>query len=521
MSMNLLNTVKTQKRTLRRVLFLFLFRVSLFSGLHMVYHVIHETKKKGGLWATTDVIAVSCCCWLAITLFLGIIEGGRMVFGARLKCWKRTMDPIPIEIDDEDIKESDDEHSSKKTNHKAGSILLIPHTDWYVKKYRDVVFTRCMEVQGLCNDSLTADTSKGKQNDDHINFKLFVTPWALWYYVYACGISLFVFGYSLTGLSFLSEISALISCVIVFPIIFKNKHQNINCTKVGSWFPVQILSTIGIAISLCMMAIGYTIHSHDSMAAQWISNNIWLGILLPVICSSLLCKCSEQANAMRLSPERVLMFAMPSLAMLSVTYLSFFIPTIMIQDECPTTVITNSKDQLAEAFDNISKAIFNNDNKNNSERLFNKTLTQESDFYLQFWAWSNSSQMQAMRSFFEARKGFDFFLEDGNPLLSVFVLISPLMLWCTMVTIIGAASRGISNTQSALSGYTLVLTVQQYLLKSSPYWVIAAMVIIVPSCTLAILAEVYDDSETQECGCRRLKSKSIDMEDDDDDVAAV
>jgi hypothetical protein len=92
-----------------------------------------------------------------------------------------------------------------------------------------------------------------------------------------------------------------------------------------------------------------------------------------------------------------------------------------------------------------------------------------------------------------------------------------------MVTIIGAASRGISNTQSALSGYTLVLTVKQYLLTVNPYWAIAAMVIIVPSCILSIAAEVYDDAEKKDCRCRRLKSinEEGEEEDDEDEIAVV
>ena len=501
------NAKKNQKRTLRRVIFLFIFRVCIFSGLHIAYYAIHETKKKEYFWEASDVIAVSCCCWLAITLFLGIMEGGRILLGTRLNFWKRKMDPIPVEIDELRDNNNDTYDKSTINKRRTHSILLIPHTDWYVKKYRDVSFSRCMEVQGLCEDE---NVDKKKDQHDSVDFKLYVTPWALWYYVYACGISLFVFGYSITGLSMLSDVSAILSCVIVFPILFKTKHKE-NCAKVGSWFPIQILCTIGMSISLCMMAVGDAIHKHD-VAIQWLSNNIWLGVFLPMICSSLLCKCSEQAKAMRLSPERVLMFAMPSLAMLSVTYLSFYLPTI-IEEKCQQTQI-----DTAEVYNNLSKVIFsyNDSSKNHT--------TQESDFYLQFWSWSNSSQMQAMRTFFEARKGFDLFLlEDGSTLLTFFILISPLMLWATMVTIIGAASRGISNTQSALSGYTLVLTVKQYLLTVNPYWAIAAMVIIVPSCILSIAAEVYDDAEKKDCRCRRLKSinEEGEEEDDEDEIAVV
>ena len=82
-----------------------------------------------------------------------------------------------------------------------------------------------------------------------------------------------------------------------------------------------------------------------------------------------------------------------------------------------------------------------------------------------------------------------------------------------MVTIIGAAGRGISNTQSAFSAYTLVLAAKQYLLTLNPYWVIEATIVIVPLCILAILAEVHDDSENQ--ACSPLVFKGDDMSEEE------
>ena len=88
--------------------------------------------------------------------------------------------------------------------------------------------------------------------EDNVSVRYFVTPWTLWYYVYAGGISLFVFGYAINGLSIFSEISVIISSVVLYPMMFREKKME--KAAVADCFPIHYISALGMGCSAIIVS---------------------------------------------------------------------------------------------------------------------------------------------------------------------------------------------------------------------------------------------------------------------------
>ncbi len=468
-----------QERTFRKVLFQFIFRVILFACLQSVSHFILQSKIENSSrivenWPISDVIASSCCCWLAITIILGIIEGGKTIFGKP---------KVKQELHQDSIDDQDDEQETHPPPLYAEkySVLLIPRINWYEQGLKDANFTRCMEVRGGVMSRETLPCAK-----------IYITPWELWYNIYACGLSIFVFGYSINGLSLLPEVSAILSSIVIFPLVYKKSNR------------FQMIAAVGVALSLVLIAIG-DIAIDPRTWIQWMWNNLWLGILVPIMCINVLGKCSIQAKALGVSAQNILKFAMPSLAMLSVTYLSF-----MAVPYPDTFSIVNI--ETNQTHENSSYVLALNDNFNKANQNTSSSLLPQSEFAQLLSNWGNSSQIKYMQDFLNSRKGFEAIFEVKTAASIISILLAPVFLWCTMITMIGAAMRGTTNAQNAFSAYALVLVVKQFILTTGEHddraWVIAAIVMAVPACIMTIFAEVYD--ENNEC-CLHIADDSLDI----------
>jgi hypothetical protein len=447
------------------------------------------------------------------------------------------------------LKDGGDHVGDINCDNYSSSILLIPQTDWCTKSLSSLLSKNSVEI---------------KRHNKTMS-KLYITPWALWFYVYACGISLFVLGYCIHGMSMLPQISTIIASMVVWPwlvSVSKNDNNNSNNNMyehTGAskdaflmWFPMGNLSSLGVCISLCLAVLDDIIAGpHDWIL--WVSKNLWMGIVVPAMCSALLCKCSQQASAMHISGDKVLMFAMPSLAMMSVTFLSIYFPMHGIfsrEDFFHVDVINGNNKSLSlfsDFYYNSNKdgrdatSIFNESSSNYADNYGNDDVNNITDYLYNnislmilenrgsnvkikgndygldmFYYWGNYTQFM-IEKFIEKKSGWDFhpFLGVGG--ISIFLtIIAPACLWFAMIAIIAAAIKSVSGIQSTLSGIALVATIRQLILGERTFCIILSMIMLVPSCILT----VYNEALLHEFNQRIFLDRGdlYNIEDDEEEI---
>ena len=219
--------------------------------------------------------------------------------------------------------------------------------------------------------------------------------------------------------------------------------------------------------------------------------------MLPVMSSIFLCKCSAHVRVMNLTPQKILMFAMPSLAVMSAAFLCFYFPIsqqrsfyIELEKLFEHGINGNSSIifKISKSFGYAQQKDGYNINNNNGSQQ------QQSEIYVSLFSWANSTQIDGLKNIVNAGGGLDTLVEKGDALSVLSILLAPLMLWVAMVTVIGSTMRGEFNAHSALSSYILVLTVKHFLLNGGGPWNIASLVIVVPSCIMTMLAETWKNS---------------------------
>jgi hypothetical protein len=223
--------------------------------------------------------------------------------------------------------------------------------------------------------------------------------------------------------------------------------------------------------------------------------------VLPMMSSVFLCKCSKHARDMNLTPEKILKFAMPSLAVMSAAFLSLYFPVnqqrsfyIQLQTFFENGNVSGGNKngsimlQLSESLGyNTQQIDFNKGNETAGYQ-------QQSPIYFSLASFANFTQMDSVKNLVDSGKGLDILMERGNALSVVSILLAPFMLWLVMVTVIGSVIRGLFNAQSALCSYILVMTVKHYLLNGGGPWNIAALVVVIPSCIMTMAAEMWVNS---------------------------
>ena len=496
------------RRTFNKVLGLFLFRTVVFSCAHVVFCFIKHPRH-GDWWSMSDIIALSSCCWLILTLNLGIMEIFRYL-------WKMRRSKTENIDGKDDAKKADSKKN--KERRKLCSILLIPQTEWYTLR-SSTLLNENIEVK--INNNNGNNREKEIKNSQSNNVpknggELVVTPWTLWYYVYAAGIGLFVLGFSINGLSLMSEASILLSSIIAISFIFRDEAE--------ASFPLQYIASWGMGLSVGLVVIANIVNNPYMWGWRFLEN-MWMAVVLPVMSSVFLCKCGGHARDMNLTPEKILMFAMPSLAVMSAAFLSLYFP---VSEQHSFYV------QLQALFENRIKGLNSSDSVilRLSESLgYNQQATnetgnpgQQSPILFSLAAWANSTQIE---SIVNAERGFDMLMEKGNALSVISIILAPFMLWVVMVTVIGSVMRGVFNAQGAFSSYILVLAVKHFLLNGGDPWNIAALVVVVPSCIMTMVAETWKNSsfytnyhfDTADRGGR--DNDDEDEESETDDAAAV
>jgi hypothetical protein len=231
--------------------------------------------------------------------------------------------------------------------------------------------------------------------EDNVSVRYFVTPWTLWYYVYAGGISLFIFGYAINGLSIFSEISVIISSVVLYPMMFRGKKMEKAAAVADYCFPIHYISALGMgssAIIILFAAVILDPQNYDpnvNNIATWefwiLSGNLWVGILFPMVASIFLCKCSPIPSVMAMSAKRVLTFGMPSMAMMSIMFLSFYFTAENNQ---------HKRDQLDyfkewRLFFADNASLFSSTNNNNNGSAMNNNNATSA--YGLMWLWNSNT----------------------------------------------------------------------------------------------------------------------------------
>ena len=496
------------RRTFNKVLALFLFRTALFSCAQVVFYFIRQphhqqqqTNNNSGDnevgWSMPDIVALSSCCWLVLTIDLGIVEILRFLWKKRQSGrGKKVADQVNCAISDGEQKGDLRKNKRRET---VCSILLIPQTDWYTLK-SSVLLNENIEVKVNSNsingNNKHCESSKNERTKKNAT-GMIVTPWTLWYYVYAAGIGLFILGFSVNGLSLISETSVLLSSIIAISFFF---HEDIETS-----FPLQYIASWGMGIGVCLIVVAYVVDAPYVWGWMFLEN-MWMAVVLPTVTSIFLCKCSLQARAMNLTPERILMFAMPSLAVMSAAFLCFYFPAskqrsfyIQLQNLFEDGIDFYDRNANSSIILKLSESLGytqhygGNDNNNNGSSYYEQQQ-QQSPIYFSLVSWANSTQMEGVKNFVNAGRGLDMLIERGNALSIISILLAPFMLWAAMVTVIGSAIRGACNVQSAFSSYILVLTVKHFLLNGGGPWNIASLVIVVPSCIMTMVAETWKNS---------------------------
>ena len=374
--------------------------------------------------------------------------------------------------------------------------------------------------------------------EDNVSVRYFVTPWTLWYYVYAGGISLFIFGYAINGLSIFSEISVIISSVVLYPMMFRGKKMEKAAAVADYCFPIHYISALGMgssAIIILFAAVILDPQNYDpnvNNIATWefwiLSGNLWVGILFPMVASIFLCKCSPIPSVMAMSAKRVLTFGMPSMAMMSIMFLSFYFTAE--NNKHKRDQLDYFKEWRLFFADNVDlqnyimASLFSSTNNNNNGSAMNNNATSA---YGLMWLWNSNtttttnSNMGNMHNnniiinnnssnsgpnfqdFMRVGKGLEEALfEKSNFVVLLSSFMAPFLLWASVVTFIRAAMAGISDVQSVFSGYVLVFAAKHYILSSpdnnslssSPTLFVAAVAVAVPPCLITLFAETWKRS---------------------------
>ena len=580
------NSSHLKNHQFKKSLSLFIFKSSIFALLQLVFYFGPSRGNKEVEFQYN--LAISSSCWLTITLIWGIIEGFRVfIFQYKNPKHKRIVrdsDSIEGDLDENNNNFSNDDDKNVPPTHDGAdaqrhgdknctlnnsnsdksikerskaddifyrddyrhSILLIPQTDWRTQ-----------------SSSLLSRNSMEIKSRDKTTSKLFITPWALWFYIYACGISLFVLGYCIHGMSMLPQISTIIASMIVWPWIASvskndddNIYKNSGPEKDGLllWFPIGNLSSLGVCISLCLVVLDDIIAGPHAWIL-WVSKNLWMGIIVPAMCSALLCKCSQQASIMHIAGDKVLMFAMPSLAMMSVTFLSIYFPMhgVFSSEDFFHVNGINTNNKSLNLF---SDYYYYNSNVPSAPANFNKSFSDDrydsnygsmdgdnnitSDYYDNissmmfenksvdiilnnnnygldmFYYWGNYTQFM-IEKFVESKSGWDFHPFLGVGWVSIFLtVIAPVCLWFAMIAVIAAAIKSVSGIQSTLSGIALVATIRQLILGERTFCIILSVVMLVPSCILTVYNEALLYEFTERIF---LDSDNIyNIEDDEEDI---
>ena len=84
-----------------------------------------------------------------------------------------------------------------------------------------------------------------------------------------------------------------------------------------------------LATAICMLFAVFLLAGNGffSRPQEWTPHNMWLGVVMPSVSAVILCKCSELASNYGIHADRAVAFGMPSVGLTALTFLSLYTPS--------------------------------------------------------------------------------------------------------------------------------------------------------------------------------------------------
>jgi hypothetical protein len=172
------------------------------------------------------------------------------------------------------------------------------------------------------SSSATATTTTTTTPARFYTQRVQITPWVLWYYVHAIGIIIFVLTYSIPGLSSLPSLSIIGAITICSAMKVCESQQ-----KRGTLYKIlQFSWTVCMMVCFVLLLSDLVLEMDAHVWIQSLASNMWMGFVLPVGCCVFLFHFTHQMSFVHLSPSDMFAFTLPSLAMLSTSFLSLYLP---------------------------------------------------------------------------------------------------------------------------------------------------------------------------------------------------
>jgi hypothetical protein len=151
--------------------------------------------------------------------------------------------------------------------------------------------------------------------------QIHLTPWVLWYYIHAVGVIIFVLAYSIPGLSSFPSLMLIISMTCSTFVTLSERG-----TIAKSHLFLLLLWTLFMTLCFVFLFVDVLTDAASLFQTQSLASVLWVGLVLPVACSLFLSNFSQHVTFIYMSPADMVAFTLPSLVMLSISYLSLYVP---------------------------------------------------------------------------------------------------------------------------------------------------------------------------------------------------
>jgi hypothetical protein len=269
-------------------LFLFSTRACLFMLAHVIFY--YGPARGSSELQLLNSIAITSACLLAITVAWLAWEVGKKV--CCISPFDLVQQNCASDRDNEELSDNDDDTT-----------------------------TILQRADAADNNNNTREEEEEEHPVVHLSRvttrRLHVTPWILWYYAHAAGVSVFIMAYSIAALSSLpsvSVIAAISACTVL-----GGGDGDSALLELAAW-PFCMIVALSLFCADLMLEVGL-----DAWV-QAFAGNMWMGCVMPAGACVFLFRVIRRVRCARLTPYEMISFTLPSLAMLSASFLSIYMP---------------------------------------------------------------------------------------------------------------------------------------------------------------------------------------------------
>ena len=415
-----------------------------------------------------DDVAITSACVLSITIVWLIWEIGKMMYKGASRPFHNLPtyatpandEPVAVEEGHAELLESINANS-KRRGSELYSSAAAPATAF-------------QENHALNNTSYTSMQSGRSRYTTTGGRRVRITPWILWYYVHAIGIIIFVLTYSISGLSSLP-------CITLIGTITLCSATTM-CDQLSKARGIQAFWTVCMLCAYVLLLVDNIIEMDAYIWMLALASHLWMGFVLPVGSCVFLFQATRRMNFVHLTPYEMIAFTLPSLAMLSSSFLSLYMPSGYTR-----LVSQNASSTLALIYSYYDNATATN-------------ATSTIEQYLQAALLNASSAAET----------------DHRPLMAVTILLTllcPLLLFMLMVMFL-ASFTSRDCTQSNVTAFALATIFRRFFTSSRMMMRSWPLLAALASVLCASLAIVYFEH-----GCRCAAAQAQAQDDDDDEQA--